>query len=188
MEISDYISLATTALGIAVLMIAIWSARIAAGQLREVATTKLFNIFSDEKSREKRRWVYNNWENLIDETLVETWITKKVDFDRLETVCLSLEWAGLLAERGLLHKKDAIALYGDSLIRTWTILKPWLLHMRKERQHDDQMWAHFQSLAEEALNDSRYKDWKEKGIPIYKGNDVIRLDFNTSKPVNDAGI
>ncbi|MBL8098917.1 MAG: hypothetical protein JNK81_07025 [Anaerolineales bacterium] len=163
-----------------VLIIAIWAARTALTQLRVSAKTDLFHRFNDHDVRKHRRWVYEHCRQLTDVTKLSVWAKDMESLRQLEAVCNSLDWAGLLVKNGLLRKSDAIDLYGDSLIRSWVALRPWVHHTRDRRNSPKWLWSNFEELAEEASKDKRFESWMSDGVSIYTPSEIVTFNFKDS--------
>ena len=170
--------------GIGVLVIGIWAATVTIRQLRTSATTDLYHRFNNPVAREQRRWVYRNCRRLIDSEKLSEWAQRSDDLNNLEGVCNSLDWAGLLVRKKLLNKEDAVDLYGDSLIRCWVVLHPWIDHTRKRRNSPVWLWKNFELLVKEAAKDSRFEYWIRDGVQVYDSTEKIRLDYKTSEIID----
>jgi hypothetical protein len=109
------------------------------------------------------------------------WARSSDDLTCLEAVCNSLDWAGLLVQKGLLKKQDAIDLYGDSLVRSWVVLCPWIHHTRDVRSSPKWLWQHFEWLAKAAADDDRFQSWMSDGVPIYTPTEIITFNFSNSQ-------
>ncbi len=159
------------------------TAFVAVRQLRISATTDLFHRFNDPQARSHRRNVYHMCKNLAEErNNISKWEKDNSILEHLESVSNSLDWAGLLVKRGLLNKQDAIDLYGDSLIRSWVILRPWIEYTRDRRRSSRAwLWNHFEWLQSEAARDSRFRSWIHEGVPIYTPTAIITIDYLTSR-------
>jgi hypothetical protein len=181
MPLSDLGNWGEVIQGIAALFV-IYTAWIAVTQLRITATTGLFHQFNDPIERDHRRQIYHLCKRLTQESdNLSTWEQDKGILEHLEAVCNSLDWAGLLVRRRLLNKKDAIDLYGDSLIRSWVILSPWIKYTRDRRRSSHQwLWNHFEWLQSEAAKDHRFHSWIKDGVPIYTPSAIITIDYKTS--------
>ncbi|HCS40362.1 MAG TPA: hypothetical protein DIW44_12360 [Anaerolineaceae bacterium] len=171
-------------------IIVLITAFVAVRQLRISATTDLFHRFNDPVARGHRRYVYHNCKSLvIDSGIVSKFEKDKDILEHLEAVSNSLDWAGLLVKRGLLNKKDAIDLYGDSLIRAWVILRPWIGYTRgRRRSSPSWLWNHFEWLQSEAAKDSRFHSWIHDGVPIYTPDAIITIDYLTSRVISEDPI
>jgi hypothetical protein len=167
--------------GFGVFIIGLWAARVAVRQLRISATTDLFHRFNEPKVRDQRRWVYQNARELTNPDNLPSWANDPEALANLEAVCNTLDWAGLLVKKGLLTKKDAIDLYGDSLIRAWVALHQWIHHTRDRRSSPKWLWNHFEELALEAAKDERFHSWLSDGVPIYTQTAIITFGFEKSE-------
>ena len=184
MSIQDWGSIGEVLQAIAavgVLIVGLWAALVAVRQLRISATTDLFHRFNDTTARDQRRWVYHNCRALTEPDKLPTWAKDKAALANLEAVCNSLDWAGLLVRKGLLTRRDAIDLYGDSLVRSWTSLRPWIHHTRDRRSSPRWLWNHFEWLALEAANDERFTSWMSDGVPVYTPEAILTFEFRNSK-------
>jgi hypothetical protein len=180
MSITDWAEWIQALAGFGVLVVAVWAGRVAITQLRIGATTDLFHRFNDPEARTQRRWVYHHCRDLTSPDKLSEWARSPGDLAYLEAVCNSLDWAGLLVRKGLLKKEDAIDLYGDSLVRSWVILCRWICHTRDMRSSPKWLWQHFEWLAQQAVQDSRFESWRSDGVPIYTPSEIITLDFASS--------
>lgn len=167
--------------GLGVFIIGLWAARVAVRQLRISATTDLFHRFNEPKVRDQRRWVYQHSRELTNPDNLPTWANDPEALANLEAVCNTLDWAGLLVKKGLLAKKDAIDLYGDSLIRAWVALRQWIHHTRDRRSSPKWLWNHFEELALEAAKDKRFHSWMSDGVPVYTQTAIITFGFEKSE-------
>lgn len=183
MKLSDWADLARIfhfLVTLGLLAVGTWAARVTLRQLRVSATTDLFHRFNDPEARKQRRWVYHNCRQLVDPQRLAMCEREEDALSSLEAACNSLDWAGLLVRKKLLNKTDAIELYGDSLIRTWVILRRWVYHTRSKRSSPSWLWSHFQQLASDAAKDNRFESWITEGVPIYTPTEIITLDFVSS--------
>ena len=182
MSIAEFGALGEVLQGLATILVLI-TATVAVRQMRISATTDLFHRFNDPKARNHRRQVYHLCKRLTeDRENLYTLEKEAVIFEHLESVCNSLDWAGLLVRRGLLNKKDAIDLYGDSLIRSWVILSPWIDYTRKRRRSSPSwLWYNFEWLQGEAVKDVRFRSWEHEGVPVYTPSAIIIIDYKTSR-------
>ena len=158
------------------------SVSIAINQLRTSATTDLFHRFNETKMRTHRRNVYMLCKKLTstDEDFSNIENEEGI-LEDLECVCNSLDWAGFLVRRGLLNKEDAIDLYGDSLIRSWVILRHWVNYTRTRRRGSSGwLWENFEWLQGEAVKEHRFKSWKIDGVPIYLPDEIVYIDYENS--------
>lgn len=184
MELQDWQAIAQilqALTGVGVFGIGLWAALVAVRQLRVQATTDLFHRFNDPNVRDQRRWVYHHCRELTDPDNLPNWANDPPALANLEAVCNTLDWAGLLVKKGLLTKKDAIDLYGDSLVRSWVALRQWIHHTRDRRSSPKWLWNHFEELALEAAHDERFHSWLSDGVPIYTAKAIITFEFDTSK-------
>ncbi|HEY59621.1 MAG TPA: hypothetical protein G4N92_02875 [Anaerolineae bacterium] len=185
MLLSDLSALGEFVQGLATILVFI-AAMVAVKQLRISATTDLFHRFNNPTARTHRRQVYHLCKRLVglvdDKKDISKLEKEKGVLEHLECVCNSLDWAGLLVRRKLLNKKDAIDLYGDSLIRSWVALRHWIKITRERRRISRKLlWNNFQWLQGEAAKDDRFKDWVRDGVPIYTPTAIITIDYETSK-------
>jgi hypothetical protein len=166
------------------------SVSVAINQLRTSATTDLFHRFNEPIMRTHRRKVYHLCKRLINEGEDFSQLENEKDvLEHIECVCNSLDWAGFLVKRGLLNRDDAIDLYGDSLIRSWVILKPWIEFTRTRRRGSSGwLWENFEWIQCEAIQDHRFTSWKKEGVPIYTPTAIVFIDYLTSKYKNEDKI
>ncbi len=186
LTLSDLGTLGEFVQGLATVLVFV-TVLIAVRQLRITATTDLFHRFNDPKARHHRRQIYHMCKKLVEEREnISNWEKDENVLEHLEAVANSLDWAGLLVKRGLLNKKDAIDLYGDSLIRSWVILCPWIEYTRgRRRSSPEWLWSHFEWLHKEAAKDARFKTWIREGVPIYTPEAIITIDYNTHRVNNE---
>lgn len=183
MSLSDLAAWAEIVQGITNLLlvfIAVSAGLVAMRQLRIAATTDLFNRLSLPEAREQRRWVYHHCEELSDAGKASEWEKKPEVLDRLESVCTSFDWVGLSVQKGFLKEKDVIDLYGDSIIRLWVALRPWITHYRTTTGSSDWLWENFKRLADEAIKEDQFKSWLSDGVPFFTPTKIVRLRFDTS--------
>jgi hypothetical protein len=176
----DWIALAEVVQALATIGVLV-TAWVAVRQLRVSATTDLFHRFNDPTARDHRRWVYHRCRELLDADTVASWEKDDQKLEHLEAVCNSLDWAGLLARRGLLNSQDAIDLYGDSLIRSWVVLRRWIEYTRDRRRSSREwLWNNFENLHNRAAQDPRFRSWIREGVPIYTPSAIVTIDYSTS--------
>lgn len=182
MTIFEFGALGEVIQGLATILVLI-TALVAVNQLRITATTDLYHRFNDPIVRNHRRQIYHLCKHLTEEREnLSKWEKEKETLEHLESVCNSLDWAGLLVRRGLLNKRDAIDLYGDSLIRSWVILSPWIAYTRDRRRSSREwLWNHFEWLQGEASKDPRFRTWVKEGVPVYTPTCIITIDYKTSR-------
>ncbi len=159
-------------------------------RLRVTAITDLFHRFNDPDERTHRRKVYCLCKRLVNQSMDFSKLEKEDDnLSHIECVCNSLDWAGFLVKRNLLNKKDAIDLYGDSLIRSWVILRPWISVTREKRRSDRiSLWSNFQWLQGEVAKIPRFVDWINAGVPIYTPDEIVTIDYETSSVIKTEPI
>jgi hypothetical protein len=177
---SQIVELLQAISNILLIIIAIWAGIVAVRQLRISATTDLYNKLSSSEARDNRRWIYHNCEEITDVERLNEWEKNPTDLDRLETLCTSLDWVGLSVRKGFLKKTDVIDLYGDSLIRLWVGLKPWILYYRRLTGSPEWLWKDFEWLAGEAIKQDRFSSWLKEGVPFFTPTTMVRFEFKDS--------
>jgi len=168
-------------------IIAVWAAKVAIRQLstsdsqaRIKGTTDLFDRFNDQKARDARRWVYHNCLKLRDSEQVSTLENDPVELELLENICNSLDLIALFVRNELIHQNDAIEIYGDSIIRCWVSLRPWIEYVRVERRQEGFLWKNIEWLADEVISYESFDDWRNNGVTIYTPDKRIILDYHSS--------
>jgi hypothetical protein len=102
------------------------------------------DILQDEDVREARRIVVSQLGGR--EKLIQT----EQDRKAAERVCHTYDAVGQMVRHGMLPIEYIIDSWGDSLRRTWTILKPLVSEYRSEREAPE-TWDDYEYLAIEAF-------------------------------------
>jgi hypothetical protein len=180
---------------IGVLIIAVIAAKIALNQLGTInnqmrikGTTDLFDRFNDPKARSDRRWIYHHCLRLMDNEQVSTLGNNIEDLEILENVCNLLDKTALFVRHGLIYQNDAIEIYGDSIIRCWIILCPWVRHMRLERRQESWLWENIEWLANQVIEHEKFDDWKKNGATIYTQDMEFVINYYTGEYISKKKI
>ena len=144
-------------------------------------TADLFDRFNAPEARADRRWVYHSCKKLLNKEKLYLLQLDSEHLDHLENACNYLDWVSLNIKNGLINEDDAISIYGDSFVRCWVILRPWIKFTQSERSQIDSLWKNIEPFSNKVMNSESYKSWKENGIIIYTPYEKISVDYKTSE-------
>jgi hypothetical protein len=105
------------------------------------ATLAIFDNLGSDEQRALRRFVYNELPEIPTDFSDETVM-------KLEKVCDAFQRAGLLFNRGLVSKDVLLHYYGETTVRCWDKLQPYVEHARPQR--GDRFLIDFERLAKAA--------------------------------------
>ncbi len=146
-------------------------------QERVKGINNLFEKFNATSERDSRRWVYHNCKNIINLSIDPD---PKIALDNLnlmENLCNSLDLTASFIMKNLIHKEDAIEIYGDSIIRCWVVLGNWIIEQQKKRGQKESLWINIGKLANEIIEHKNYKSWKKNGVKIYTLTETITFKY-----------
>ncbi|MBT5336499.1 MAG: hypothetical protein HOL47_07660 [Chloroflexi bacterium] len=150
-------------------------------QERVNGINNIFEKFNAVSERDSRRWVYHNCENLMILIIEEDPEEPLKNLNLIENLCNSLDLTSSFILKDLIHKEDAIEIYGDSIIRCWVVLGNWIMKQREKRGQKRSLWMNIERLANEIIEHDNYSDWKKEGVKIYTLTDTITFEYKFYK-------
>jgi hypothetical protein len=155
-------------------------------QTRYKGTSDLFDRFNSKEQRDNRRFVYHNCEKYlkIDKDNFSEPFPKRKKLDRIENICNYFDWVSLNVKNHLMSESDAVNIYGDSFVRCWVILRPWIEYKREKYGQHNTLWKNFEQFSDRVIETESYQQWKKEGVIIFIGEERKFIDYETSQEIN----
>lgn len=141
-----------------------------------------WQVFIDERSKVDRSWVYDHCKELNNLNTMERWAKKADRKEIIKNVCNTMDLLAILVDSQNINEDEAVKYFGDSLIRTWTVLQNWI---RLERTKSPAIYENFEQLKNKAANHGRWKSMTKDGVEISTPKQLLVFDFHSSVVIRE---
>ncbi len=107
------------------------------------ALSSIFNSLTNEDMSRARRYVLNH-------KLPQPGLTSLEDYENMHKLWVAFDNLGIMIEYKLIPKEIALKMFSHTIISCWHILKPFIIHERKKRNAQYQMY--FEKLYDDSIN------------------------------------
>lgn len=88
-----------------------------------------------------------------------------------------MDLLGTLVESNRIDEDEVVNQFGDSLIKTWTVLQNWI---KLERKNSPKVYRAFEQITNKAASHWRWNFMIREGVEISTEKNLIVLDFHSS--------